>query len=122
MNHRTLAANILRRTILEGGCTLTHNPDTDTWTDATTGIAVGGRVPAFTATIQQDRERSIAQLAHWLKHQPLLESVGGWYGPDDTIYVDVVDLVTDRNMALALARHRNELAVYDLETKEELAA
>jgi hypothetical protein len=47
--------------------------------------------------------------------------IGTWYQEDENItFIDVVAVLPDREAALALGRHYNQIAVYDLAADEEI--
>lgn len=54
-----------------------------------------------------------------LENTPALK-LGVWIDRQPRVYLDVVELITDRPRALGLAKQRGEQAVYDLDTGETI--
>ena len=48
------------------------------------------------------------------------EFFGTWIAPDGRIYIDAVQVVSDRQQAIELAKQRGELAIWDAENKVEV--
>lgn len=103
------ATQLYRHTMSHGGATVRQGRY----------ITSGGYVVGAgnIATIDVSRTDDIMTiLRQSLKN---VHSLGTWID-GNTLYVDAVAIVQDANRALSLARRRGELAIYSLDTQEEI--
>jgi hypothetical protein len=118
------AETLLFEAIIAGGTTLNRDGAIESRRD---GFVVGGRVPSLkmnaTSKDHAEFERNCLQVARWLESQPITLSwsghVGSWRD-GEVVYVDLVDMVDDKLVAVAIGRGRGELAIYDLSTSESI--
>ena len=79
----------------------------------TSGYAVGGRVPAVVVPAWRDHpEVARESIARFVREHEGTGVLGTWED-DRTLYLDVCDVVPTLADALALARERGELEVWD---------
>lgn len=114
-----LATRVAVRTVRNGGCTI----DPVTGSTPTTGYALA--VPGFEQVTEPgfwDLADIVADYVRDNRSQlaPFGRYLGTWEH-DGRLYLDVVQVVTDRDDALALAESRGELAIYDLSAGVEIA-
>lgn len=116
LNYDDLAARAV-----DGGFTVDLNGVTPT-----TGYAVGAR-PDRTRRLdlRQMNERDVADEIYVYVIDNGYELRDGYYLgawiDDGTLYLDLVQVLNDRGMALTLARSLGELAIYDLATGESIS-
>ena len=89
-----------------------------------TGYYVGGLVPSL--TIHRDsNEHGYSLAAYALRESIPVDAgqvyLGTWIDTDtDTVYFDASEWFEDRELALAVARVRMELAIWDIANGEEI--
>ena len=63
-------------------------------------------------------------LAFALEHKDSLDDagryLGTWLDDDYTLHIDVVEIIEDRDTAVSLGSLRNQIAIYDLLTGDEI--
>ena len=98
--------------------------NTDQKTFAGRGYAVGGT--SILPLIEDNYNLSFNKFADAVKtmasliHDTDTQVIGGWIGDDGKAYVEVSDVVRSKYVALELAKARNEIAIYDFQTKSEV--
>lgn len=105
----------------DGGVTITTHGDVPHNGFAVAGITndAGSRVEKIFARPVTERDvRAFMQANSALLAAPRAH-VGGWIEGKQT-YLDVVQRMRDRTAALGTARARNEIAIFDLKTKETI--
>lgn len=88
----------------------------------TTGYAVGGRVPSLELERWRDSDAAREAVETFVREHDNESGtvLGSWVDPaTDTLYLDVCDVLADKRAALALARERGELAIWDYATRAE---
>lgn len=106
----SLAHDLIDIAIHEGGGTFSTTIGDFVVPDR--GFAVSGGFPGLVLTYSEFEEATVAD---WIAELPTVEYIGCW-AHEGKIYIDVTDIIANRAYALALAKHRNELAVYDFAT------
>jgi hypothetical protein len=106
----------LAQTLLDGGGTF----DARTLDRITDGAwAVGGSLTGHTLETRESRELDLAVAFAYIV-DTLREDgatiIGTWVD-DGVLYVDAIDLITDTDEAIRLARSRGEKAIYHLTDK-----
>lgn len=113
--YTAIAETLLTAARTSGGITL--NPSTGT--SPTSGYAVG--YPYGGISFRDDSEvdiKWIAEVAREADENGYF--VGSWYAPHGVIFIDLVEVITDRDEAIEAGLSRTELAIYDLEKGEEI--
>lgn len=107
----------------EGG---TFAASTGELNEYTSGYVVAlGQGTALIATDERE-DVAVALIAAYIQQQPInartlcRPNIGTWTH-EGLVYVDAVELVEDRQQALALAAQRGELAIWDNAAGEEIS-
>jgi len=112
-----LAAKVLA----DGG--FTYDPDTGTFPDEGIAVAVPGHsVIAKRDAFEADPDKFINDYLRQMRDDGVTDTmIGGWYDTaNDEVVLDRVQVVADRDEAMRLGVSRDEQAVYDLSTGEEI--
>ncbi len=112
-NYSTLAEKLINEAYTNGGTSLsayTHAPITEGYAVASQNLWEG----------KAPEQSDIAEINTILaEHKP--SYVGSWLDSETNIYyIDAITIVDDIDYALHLAKARNEIAIYNLSTKEEI--
>ena len=97
--------------------------NTDQQTFKGRGFAVGGT--AILPLIEDNYNLSFNKFADAVKtmasliHDTDTQVIGGWVH-DGMVFIEVSDVVRSKYVALELAKHRNEIAIYDFNTQSEV--
>ena len=97
--------------------------NTDQQTFKGRGFAVGGT--AILPLIEDNYNLSFNKFADAVKtmasliHDTDTQVIGGWVH-DGMVFIEVSDVVRSKYVALELAKHRNEIAIYDFQTQSEV--
>jgi len=113
---------ITLRTLQNGGCT--YNPSTDTFLSGEPFYAVAMYPECEQIlTLKDFTPDSIYQYAEnhkdILKHTP--NSIGTWIDEaTDKVYLDISRVVSDKDIAIAIAKRTHQIAIFNLKTLEEV--
>jgi len=110
-NYKTLAEILVNEAYLRGGASVYANGSS-----ITSGFAVG-KTNLFTGKMPENR--NIEQINEAIKTSKG-KAFGSWRDSDNTLYIDVINIIEDRDEALKIAKALNEIAIYDLNKKEEI--
>ena len=107
---------------LQDGEGFSVNADQRTFTGR--GYAVGGtEVPSLVCSNEHlsfiHFSRVMENMASEM-HDPDTQVLGGWVEDEGKAYIEVSDVVRSKYVALELAKHRNEIAVYDFQAQAEV--
>lgn len=112
-NAELIARALVRCARRDGGCTMDKSRTRIT----SGGHAVGGVLPTLVlhradgAAVREFVRRSLISGS---------DVFGSWRDEGGAIHIDAVDIIEDRDVALEIARERNEIAIYDLDNREEV--
>lgn len=105
----------LARAAIAGGFTVA----TEDMSPVTHGFVVARPGTVFLPA--DNVEVAAKEIAKFLNDHPDVKHLGGWYNPEDQkVYLDIVDIVADRDEAVRLGSKRNQIAVFDLDTMSEI--
>ena len=63
----------------------------------------------------------LAKVVSYIKKHPEINAVGGWYNKENKqYYFDATIIVDDLSAAVALGRANNQIAIFNLDTLEEI--
>jgi hypothetical protein len=116
------ATLITTRTLASGGCT--YNPSSDTYLSGEPFYAVA-MYPECEQVLSL-KDFTPGSIYNYAKeHKNILKhsknSIGTWIDRDtNEIYLDISRTVSDRDVALAIAKRTNQLAIFDLLNLEEI--
>ena len=110
-NYKTLAERLIDGAFLKGGESLFSTGE-----PITSGFAVG-TTNLYTGKMPEHRE--IAGINKALKNSKS-KAFGSWLDKDKTLYIDAINIVSDRNKAVEIAKGLKEIAIYDLNSSEEI--
>lgn len=96
---------IIEYTRTNGGCTVASG----SISESSTGYVVGGKVP----TVIVPESDTVALHNTIVQFANTYDSYGTWLH-DGNVYIDAIDILYDRDSAIALGRARGELAIYDI--------
>ena len=106
---------------LQSGEGFSVNADQRTFTGR--GYAVGGtEVPALHVVNDSLSFNQFSAAMQNMASQMLdadTQVIGGWVD-DGMVFIEVSDVVRSKYVALELAKHRNEIAIYDFNTQSEV--
>lgn len=87
------------------------------------GYYVGGAVPSEVFPNTGDMSDYANAVTNITRQVQGLGYIGSWLDTEtNTVYVDAVDWIEDRTIAIAVARDRGELAIWDIANGEEIRA
>jgi hypothetical protein len=120
-----IASKLVHDGIRNGGTTIVRA--TGRPFDGDTGYVVGSSGNVTTFTIDASRHGEAMNLDYlvypvvdWFLALPEdVPCVGSWFD-GGTLYIDAVEIIADRSVALQAALRRNELAIYDLSANKEI--
>ena len=106
---------------LQAGEGFSVNADQKTFTGR--GYAVGGtEVPSLHVVNDSLSFNQFSAAMQNMASQMLdadTQVIGGWVH-DGMVFIEVSDVVRSKYVALELAKHRNEIAIYDFQTQSEV--
>ena len=125
---REIAEILLHDALGRGGITLWAG---DYTTQPTSGYVVGGiSTPRFISAYSAKHQPltcAIPGIIDWLVTRPgymgevVCEGyVGSWKDERGNVHIDQCDILPDLESAIALARHREEIAIYSLHEQKEI--
>lgn len=89
--------------------------------DATARYIVGGACESLTLNGREAQKELPKRLHDWSVNHPAGYSYGFWWDTHtNLLWVDAVNMTDDLGMALKIARDRNEIAIFDTVTNEEI--
>lgn len=100
------------------GMTLSTETGTE---DVPLGFVVGGLVPELKVYSDADTAELYSELSGWLaQYRDRVPYIGSWLNTETGIvHYDAVEIYDDIETAMAKARERNELAIYDMVLGQE---
>lgn len=114
---RDLAIDLICVTLQDGG--LTFSTELGTYVKPDKGYAVSGGFPGLILPIDGDDDVQVEAIAKWIEDLPKVEYIGTWVD-NGNIYIDTTDIVTNRAFAVALGKHRREIAIWDFAANDEI--